>query len=87
MEKAKIFGLMFDVFDDTVIPKAVDSTVDIDTSTNILDQLREAHKTYLEEGIVYVVVNNVLFFVGNNGWLEKVQSEFSNLDDMRGVLI
>lgn len=87
MEKAKMLGFMLDVFDDAVIPKAVESTVDIDTSTNILDQLKEAHKTYLEEGIVYVVVNNVLFFVGNNGWLEKVQGEFSNLDDMRGVLI
>lgn len=82
-----MLGFMLDVFDDAVVPKAVDSTVDIDTSTDILDQLKETHKTYLEEGIVYVVFNNVLFFVGNNGWLEKVQSEFSNLDDIRGVLI
>ena len=82
-----MLGVIFDVFDDGVVPKAVDSTVDIDTSTDILDQLRNAHKMYLEEGIVYIKVGNVLYFAGNKVWYEKEIGKFSNLDDIKGVLI
>ena len=82
-----MLGFMLDVFDDGVVPKAVDSTVDIDTSADILDQLRNAHKMYLEEGVVYIKVGNVLYFAGNKVWYEKIADGFSNLDDIKGVLI
>ena len=87
MEKAKMLGFMLDVFDDAVIPKAVESTVDIDTSTDILDQLREAHRTYLEEGIVYVISSNVSYFYGNRVWFMKVVDELKGSYDTKGVLI